>query len=270
MQELSISLSDEEMQTVEKEAERRGQSVDELVRDWIQELNPEQEDADFSFSAGPVGDVVNGTFASNPGRLEIQWTRFFRAYPRILIGFGAVIVALTALILFKSAWWVIVLAPVVWLLQRILSRIKVQFRSGDTNPGVIVSQEPPLIAVLTDLTQGRGSFPVVKILRQPLRACGLSGAEAGTRLATVSLYSGAVEGAPHWSDFDPVVVQAATEQDQTIRNRLDSIAAEQWEQLEAGLDSLLRRTPGVYPLSWQPKPGTLLDPGLGGNESKQG
>lgn len=243
------------MQVLERESQQRGQTVEALVQGWIEEL---AEEADVVGFRPAAGDVVNETFASNPGHVRVQWGRFFRAYPNIPLGFGIVFGVLGWLIAFKSVWWALLLLIAVPLLGLLLGRIKTQFQSGDTNPGVIVSQQPPLVAAMTDLTQGGGAYPIVKILRQPLRACGLAGAAPGTRVAMCSLYSMAQGEAPHWSDFDPVILQAATARAEAHQARFDSIPASEWEQLESALAALTSREVGLHPVGWQPKTGALL------------
>lgn len=262
MKRLSLQLDDDELRILERAAQLHDQSIEEVIHAFIREAEFDDEDdedePDFFFVT-EKGEVINDTVASNPGQISVQWTRFFRAFPRIPIGFGIVITALLYLLITRSLWWALPLVVVLVLLSLIVSRIKTQFRAGDTNPAVVVSQQPPLVAVLSDLTMGIGDFPIIKILRQPLRVCGLDAATPGTRLVTVALYNFPVNDAPHWSDFDPVIVQAATTNSEIHQERLASIDPEHWQQLEDALATLPARTPGVYPLGWQPQDGALPD-----------
>jgi hypothetical protein len=118
-------------------------------------------------------DIVNEIFASNPGHIRVQWTHYFRVFPRGFLGFGTSFTVLIWLTYTKSLWRVFPLLPLLALDWLILRCTQTQFQSDDTNPGLILSQEPPLVAVFTDLSQGFGEYPVVKIIEQPLRACGL-------------------------------------------------------------------------------------------------
>ena len=107
--------------------------------------------------------------ASNPGRLRVNPVRYVRAFPlRFWFWVGAL--GLGVLLGWLLHWLVLVPfgALAGWQLLRLRRDVRFQFLGGCINPGKVVSLDPPLVAVSTDLDSGGGGFPVVKVLRQPL------------------------------------------------------------------------------------------------------
>lgn len=111
---------------------------------------------------------------------------------------------------------------------------------GNVNSAVVVSVNPYLIAVSADMGRRTGdSWPVIKILPQPLhRTRGLR-PQIGDRLPTVALYDGTEIG-PHWRDFSPTAVACLTDnvvviQEALRRLEVNEFGPDHWEQLEQNL-----------------------------------
>jgi hypothetical protein len=121
-------------------------------------------------------------------------------------------------------------------------RVKEHFLSGDTNPGVIVSLNPILIAVSTDLSMGIGSYPAIKIVRTRLPLIANQKPAIGACVAMVSLYSYPISNAPHWSDFDPYPVMCATSDAAVINAKVASFSQEDWQELA----QMLKNVPQPY------------------------
>jgi Protein of unknown function (DUF3239) len=130
-----------------------------------------------------------------------------------------------------------------WLTSR-----REHFSFGCVNPAIVVSQSPPLVAVATDLRKWDEPYPVIKILEQPLQTIPGGVPAIGTRLATVALYwAGAATQQDHWADFTPIVVNCVTDDQTDIDRVFNSIQREDWQDLEAGLRRIEKRTqPGLY------------------------
>jgi hypothetical protein len=108
--------------------------------------------------------VDNRTVASNPAATRVnylRWVRYYPHWPIILISLLAVSFFLT---LGVSLWFLALLVPVLFYNGRYWIRLKEFFRSGDANPGIVIQLNPTLVAVATDLTQGFGSYPAVKVI----------------------------------------------------------------------------------------------------------
>lgn len=106
-------------------------------------------------------------------------------------------------------------------------RKREHFAYGDSNGGIVVSENPKLIAVATDLSKGiTGKYPVVKIL--PYKGKG----KLNDRIGTVALYEGSSVCTPHWKDFFPVPVEYVNSNQAELNAVLRSYSEESWELLE--------------------------------------
>jgi hypothetical protein len=179
------------------------------------------------------------TFASRPGRVAlnpIHWALHYPLVPVsgiILIGIvisgvqlrflppGVIVVALFLCVAYVLYWY----------------RVFAHFWHGDANPGIIVSTNPTLVAVSTDMRTGYGEYPAVKIIRAPTRDVEGRQYEVGDHLPTVALYSGSQTNS-HWDNFDPRPAQAATSSRRAIRKLLNRFAEEDWARLESYLRSI--------------------------------
>jgi hypothetical protein len=196
------------------------------------------------------GPVTPGqTFASNPGRTRIQWSRWLVCFPWIPAAalLGSVAVGIAALlikpIVFAGA------GVIVFFLFVHLNTQRQKFLAGDVNPGVVVSDSPYLVAVLFDMAKGRGTRPAVKVVRQPLGRMTGGPAKVGDRLATVSLYGGDVGGGDAWGDAYPTVINCATANETDVARVQRSISRADWARLDAAVARLpTPQTPGLYTL----------------------
>lgn len=222
--------------------------------------------------------VDDSTYASNPGGLRVNYLYWIRSFPSqpfqllvpliILVGFAFLINLIFGTALFEvlrkgksldnlpfASLGIIVFNVFFWLgisrqvnqLIFLAIRIREHFIYGCVNPAVVVSSQPPLVAVFTDLTTGKGSHHVIKILPQPLRWMKHGIPPVGTRLATVALYKGNGQKG-YWDDFHPVVINCVTGNTVDIERVFQSISHKEWEELEAGLGYLQTTKPGLYPI----------------------
>jgi hypothetical protein len=120
---------------------------------------------------------------------------------------------------------------------------------GETNPAVVVSTEPSLVAVWTDMTTGGDPWPAIKVVPQPLGRMTGGPPAVGDRLAAVALYYGSgKEG--HWDDFTPEVVNCLTTDPGVIARVVATIDEEQWQALTEGLGRIpTPAKPGLCPLA---------------------
>lgn len=179
--------------------------------------------------------VDNNTYASNPGNARLN--------PMVWIKYNFKVVFLLTLSILVSAfltftisfWFSILLLIAVFANVFYWLRKKEHFRSGDSNGGLIVAINPTLVAVATDLTQGFGSYPVVKII--PFK--GKENAQIGDRIPTVALYSRSPDDSIlHWIDFHPIPLTYATNDNQVIERALNSYSEDQWSILEKQLKEI--------------------------------
>jgi hypothetical protein len=216
------------------------------------------------------------TYASNPGGIKVDFFYYFRSFPNKLV---LLIIPLIIFVfvtfsinwifgfallsslregksshLLPSAFFCIAVFNV-FLFYAIFSilkkliflviRINEHFRYGCVNPSVVVSTNPSLIAVFTDLTTGKVPRHVIKILPQPLRWMKNGVPSVGTRLATVALYEGIIQKG-HWDNFYPIVVNCVTGSQNDIERVFQSIPEWEWEQLEIGINYIRTTKIGLY------------------------
>ncbi|MBW8885117.1 MAG: DUF3239 domain-containing protein [Planctomycetia bacterium] len=135
-----------------------------------------------------------------------------------------------------------------WWIQR------AKFISGCTNPAMVVSVDPPLVAVLTDLSMGQTGtrWFYIKVLEQPLDSMTGEAPRLGQRLATVATYYQG-ENSEHWTNFWPVVVNCVTWSVGDIARVFTSITNSDWQQLDTGLRQIPKPfSPGLYKVELEP------------------
>lgn len=184
--------------------------------------------------------------ASNPGMMKVSLWRHFLAYPKwaliwhlgLLFSIGLSVISLlfVPFVLFF-----------LWAIRMYWKRVRSQFIAGCVNPGVILSVDPPLVAVHTDLRHADQPFPVIKVSREPLHRMLNVVPQEGQRVATVSLYESCTEEVEHWADFHPKVAACVASNSDDPQRLLDSIDADSWRELKEGLDQIPEPfEPGLY------------------------
>lgn len=187
--------------------------------------------------------------ASHPGKLRVslwRWAGRYPKWPAILVGAS---ILTPILITTVSKLWLIALPlsviPLIWYRYR----IQEHFRYGDANPGMVVSTEPLLIAVLTDMTKGEGSYPMLHVREEKDSPSWGVPIEVGKRVATVGLYEvGEDEKTPHWGEFDPRAVEPLAADAEEAQGLLKSFSDEQWASLESAVRDLKPDAEGLFPI----------------------
>lgn len=186
------------------------------------------------------------TAASNPGMFRVSLLHYSRAYPKWpLVWFGGLVLSL--LLCIVSLWFTISAAFFAFATWFYFNSVKSQFVAGCVNPGIIVSLQPPLVAVYTDLTKGGSEFPVVKIQQHPIHRMCTGPAEKGQKVTTVAFYESMEEELEHWTDFRPRLTACATGDRRIVQKQLQSIETEDWAHLKAAISQVPKPlTPGLY------------------------
>ena len=182
------------------------------------------------------------TFASVPGEVRLNPLRYGRFFPTWPIALALALLA--GVLLTVQSWFgLFVFIPALlvnWLYWR---HQAAHFALGCANPAKVVSLNPPLVAVYTDLTTGERAYPVIKIIRDSSAP-----SSVGDKYATVSLYRGSSE-AERWEDFDPKPAQCATMDEAALSKLKSRIPAEEWTALEEGLKKVPQPWKlGTYPI----------------------
>ena len=159
------------------------------------------------------------TVASNPGRIRVQPLRFVASNPVTAL-LPVITLAVAAYGAFAWGNWLLMVLPVLSTPYCALAfRIKKQkFEQGDVNVSKILSSDPPLFAVATDMQTSHGGdrHPAVKIVHGRVPAVPGIEWKAGDFFATASLYRGDVDH-DRWDDFFPEPLSCATADADALR-----------------------------------------------------
>jgi hypothetical protein len=185
--------------------------------------------------------------ASRPAGVRVSLLRWSLRYPKwpvILIASFLLSVGLSVLV----DWMFVVSLPLAMIPNFFYwNRIVEHYRFGDANPGVLVRVDPPLVAVLTDMSKGgEGDWRLRVVDELPAREWG-DPPVAGTRLATVGLYhEGDDDRAPSWGRFDPLTVEPVTAAAEDAVRLMESFEPEEWRRLERAADAVAPVRAGLY------------------------
>lgn len=215
--------------------------------------------------------LKSGTAAAFPGMVRMSYWRYIRMFPKGTVYAAlSIVLSLLLTIYVHILFGILLLGALAYLVLHImlLRAAKSCFVSGCINPGAIVSLEPPLIAVATDVGLS-GDCPVMKVLPHPIRAMTGGTGHVGQRIGTVASYiTSSVNLATlsldhdnignHWTDFDPTAIECGTSDAGEIKRVLDSITADRWEMLNEGLKQIpkpiQRGLYRIYPADAKPIP----------------
>jgi hypothetical protein len=171
----------------------------------------------------------DSTFASNPGNVTVNPLVYLKNFPID----GIVFAFLFIISLFLLREFPYILFVLIIFILYLWKHKQEHFKLGDSNPGVVIKVNPTLIAIATDLTKRNGSYPVVKIIKVPLKNL-----KIGDKVGTVALYQGTTDDIPHWSDFYPIAINCVTDNLSEINNAMASYTLKQFSDLEDGVSQL--------------------------------
>src|SRR5579871_1683077 len=113
--------------------------------------------------------TLGASVAGHPGQVRVNYLRWFFHRPTWpLLWAGLALLCLAGALYLHWSWWIPTVLLLPWNFLYWV-RVREHFWRGDANPGLVVSVDPLLIAVATDLTKGMGTYPAVKIFRAGLR-----------------------------------------------------------------------------------------------------
>jgi len=197
----------------------------------------------------PSGLLSRAT-ASRPARLRINWIHWLRYDPDARLFLICLALSILGIFcaLYFSAWhWI---WAIFFLLLPLLAWIRwtIHFRTGNAEPGKVVSLDPVLFAVATDLTKGIGSFPALKIVQSKRLPHIYRGSLAiGFRLATVCMYEFSKADSPSWADVHPMPAEYVTSNKKKIAKVMQLFSQEDWDKLDRFLKQVpLPYAPGLY------------------------
>jgi len=206
--------------------------------------------------------VPPATVSSLPGQIRAQYLTWLRCFPGegatmdIMVIGGFVTALVLMLVVAHGMFYLaaVYLFAAVRALHKRFAGVQRHFRNGCLCPGKVVSVEPYLVAVYTDMRCGKDSWPVVKIVKQPLQRSRGPRKQIGDRVPTVALYHGKYQKL-HWNDFSPIAVCCVTDDPREVATAIERIGSDTddgWRKLDRFLEQA--PTPFEPGLHWMPVP----------------
>lgn len=172
--------------------------------------------------------------ASNPGKIKFNPFIWLLHKPKNVSLVFLILVIAVVLTINISLWFFLLVLLAVFINSVYWVKAKEHY-TADSNPGLILSVNPPIFAVYTDLSKGDGWYPAIKIAAYKSK----KRVEPGLGLATVATYSDAHgERCAFWSDFDPLPIEYATSNHESIQRELESYSDANWDNLKNGVSYL--------------------------------
>jgi hypothetical protein len=190
--------------------------------------------------------IDSSTVATRPANVPVVWSAYCRAFPKAPLTFASLF-ALSAILRHNGALATALVLAGAFGSLAYFSFIRTRFAGGNLCAGQVVSSEPFLVAVLTDLANdGESSYPVIKVFSPPKLKPPMP---VGTHVAAVSLYVG-VTPAGHWGDCLPELAISANPDSTLHHELLARCTDEEWHQLKEACERLPKPFKcGLYPLA---------------------
>ncbi len=119
------------------------------------------------------------------------------------------------------------------------------FMTGDLNPGIVIHTYPTRIAVLSNLSRGRGNYPVIKIKKVELP---LKYRKPGTRIPVACGFNN-LNDQPYWDYLDPLPIPSSVTNSKIVEEKIKHISSYDWIKLQKELKNLpAAKIPGYYPI----------------------
>lgn len=121
--------------------------------------------------------------------------------------------------------------------------VKGKFGGGNVSFGKVLSINPDLIAVGTDLSKGIGSYPVLKIMKTKLPK---EDKKVGKYVPTIALYYDNPHDYPFWSVIDPSPVSHGITNRDHLAYLLSKFSQEDINELNSFIDQIKGKKEGTY------------------------
>ena len=123
------------------------------------------------------------------------------------------------------------------------------FMRGDANPGIVLTVNPTLVAVATDMSRTDEPYKAVKVFQTNLKPStgSTSTLEVGSVIGTIAQYSASAGNQGHFADFNPVPAELATKNEDYLSSLIDSFDQEQYRQAAQAIKCLPQPyRPGLF------------------------
>ncbi len=183
--------------------------------------------------------------------IKVNYKVLLRCYPgEVIFYVVGVIVGLALMTVHAALGGAIAGVSVIACIMN-LNSWKGHFAQGALLPAIVVNPDKGLIAVVANMdAQGGRPYPVVKIVKRPIKSATGAPFKKGSRLATVATFHNSnIVSNKRWTDFNPIAVNCATASRKTIKRAINAIDEEEWELLLKVVKKLDQPyKAGIYPL----------------------
>jgi len=203
-----------------------------------------QDDGTYRSQKGHEGLFYDGnTMAEFQGDMSlsvVQWIRFNTFTVLKNIGWIAI-----GFFLMKNLHWgfgIVLIGAILynvwyWFMQ------KNKFKGGDVNPGKVLSVNPTLVAVATNLTKYGEDYPILKIIETKLPE---EDNILNNIVPTIALYNDNPHGYPFWSEFHPVPVIHGISDKNKIESIMSQFSKDKFEMLDRYIEQVKIKESGIY------------------------
>ncbi len=193
--------------------------------------------------------MFDDSYATNPGGLGLNpflRLRYRPLWPLVWLS----LLTISVLLASKShwGWWVavgvfVVLNGLYWYVAWM------HFAQGNVNEAILISVEPPLMAVAVDMSTNFTPHVGLKVISYPKKTLNGRPLKQGSRHACATLYSGESERGNHWEDCDPIPLECGTWNRARISAHIQKVTNDEWQELDERVKRLARPyKPGLYPM----------------------
>lgn len=109
----------------------------------------------------------------------------------------------------------------------VLAKTRDMYYSGALNPAIVIDAKTSKIASLTDLSFGRGSYPVIRVRNYPIPK---KYRVNGTKIPVAGAYQN-TEDYAHWNYYEPNPLPTGIKDDSIIEEKIRAIPTLEWIQL---------------------------------------
>jgi len=109
-----------------------------------------------------------------------------------------------------------------------LSKIRDMYYSGSLNPGIVIDAKNNKIASFTDMTLGRGTYPLIRVKIHPLPE---QYRVDGQRIPVAGGYQ-STENYSHWNYYEHYPLPSGIKDEDLINEKLNAISTIEWIRLE--------------------------------------
>ncbi len=202
-----------------------------------------------------IGIPTHSAKSSRQANTSFSFFRWFRNNPKEYK--GKLITIIILLILSKFVGWFFYIPLILYAAFHILSLFKTRdmFYSGDLTPGIVIDATNSKIAVLTNLSLGRGDYPIIRIRKVGLPKEYIKN---GQKLAIAGVYQN-TENHSHWDYFDTFPLISGMANVQEHEGKINLIHSSEWARLKSEITKFSDiPKEGYYPLdietsSWKDK-----------------